>query len=146
MLARKTRLQAATAPMGALSTLERSRFIQERTLAFRREDYSEVELIDAKLQADETLRQGTTDGMSSTGQKKETTAELLVKVNERNRKANMEAVRRAEIAESERKRKERKMAASGRGTSTHLDPSARLKTLPRTFNSATASVVFYVLG
>src|ERR1700759_3729444 len=64
----------------------------------------------------------------------------LAKVNERNRKANLEAVRRAELAEAERKRKERKLAAMHGGElrpSTPHDPSARLKTVPKVFAAAT---------
>jgi RNA polymerase-associated protein RTF1 len=48
----------------------------------------------------------------------------------------MEAVRQAELVASARKRNERKLAAAGTPTPV-LDPSARLKTLPRLFNSAT---------
>ncbi|KAG6823259.1 hypothetical protein H0H93_003955 [Arthromyces matolae] len=47
----------------------------------------------------------------------------------------MEAVRKAELAEAERKRRERKLAASG--TATPVDPSARLKIKPRLFDIAT---------
>jgi len=125
MLARKSQLQAAN--QIGLSTLERSRLIQQRTMALRRQDYIEVEQIDAKLELAKTQEPV----------KPETSIDLLAKVNERNRKANMEAVRKAEIAESERKRRERKLASQGGGTSTPSDPSARLKILPRTFNSNT---------
>jgi hypothetical protein len=51
-------------------------------------------------------------------------------VNERNRKANHEAIRRAELQEAERKRRERRL-----GTPTTVDPSARLRTVPRMFAS-----------
>jgi len=72
--------------------------------------------------------------------------EVLRKVNERNRKANLEAIRKAELAEVERKRRERevaaKMAASGgvgaaAAMAVKHDPSARLKTVPRLFTAAT---------
>jgi RNA polymerase-associated protein RTF1 len=62
---------------------------------------------------------------------------MLAKVNERNRKANMDAVRKAEMAEAERKKKERKSLAQNGERSTPIDPSARLKTVPRMFNSNT---------
>ena len=65
---------------------------------------------------------------------------MLAIVNERNRKANLEAVRKAELIDMERKRKERKIAAqagSRPGTPNPLqDPSARLKTTPRLFSTA----------
>ena len=144
MLQRKSQLQAATIQAGVLSTLERSSLIQQRTLAQRRQDYAEVEAIEGKLKLDESLRQGSSgDGLSSLSPKKpETSSELLAKVNERNRKANMEAVRKAELAEAERKRRERKLAAkggtgSGRNTPNPIDPSARLRTMPRLFNDTT---------
>jgi hypothetical protein len=59
----------------------------------------------------------------------------------------MEAVRKAEMAEFERKKKERKLLAQNGGRSTPVDPSARLKTLPRMFNSntpVTRSVAIYL--
>lgn len=126
MLARKNQLHTATSRDPGLSTIERSRLIQLRTLALRRQDYSEVAIIDAQLEeANKTLSPVKHDG----------TVDLLAKVNERNRKANVDAVRRAELVEAERKKKERKLAAMNRGTPTPpVDPSARLKTVPRTFN------------
>ena len=126
MLARKSQLQISSKPTG-MTTMERSRLNQARTLAQRRNDWNEVAEIDAKL-AEEAAR---------TPEKKEqppkTTQDLLAKVNERNRKANMEAVRKAEMAEMERKKMGRKLLAQN----APVDPSARLKTLPRTFNSNT---------
>jgi RNA polymerase-associated protein RTF1 len=125
MLARKNQLNNIK-PSG-LSAMERSRLIQARTLAQRRQDYAEVAEIDAKL--------GAFDGTPDRATPKDDHAEMLAKVNERNRKANLEAVRKAELAEAERKRRERKLAASG--TPQPQDPSARLKTKPRLFNAAT---------
>lgn len=58
----------------------------------------------------------------------EESSALLAKVNERNRKANLEAIRRAELQDAERKRRER------RGTPT-VDPSGRLRTARRMFDS-----------
>ncbi|KDR77150.1 hypothetical protein GALMADRAFT_246379 [Galerina marginata CBS 339.88] len=126
MLARKNQLQG-TKNTG-LSALERSSLNQKRTLAMRRHDHAEVAEIDVMLAEDaanapEPVRSGDSD--------------MLAKVNERNRKANMESVRKAEVFEAERKRRERKLASQNGGTSTPIDPSARLKILPRTFNSNT---------
>lgn len=56
-------------------------------------------------------------------------AALVAKVNERNRKANQETIRRAELQEAERKRRERL------GTPNVVDPSGRLRTVPRMFAS-----------
>lgn len=119
-----------------LSTIERSRLNQARTLALRRQDYAEVEEIDEKLAA----YAATADSPS-----RHENPDMLAKVNERNRKANLEAVRKAEIMEAERKRRERRLAASGGGTLTPNDPSARLKTLPRLFNANTPSRLVWLL-
>ena len=130
MLARKSQLQVIK-PTG-MSAMERSRLNQARTLAQRRNDWNEVAEIDTKLaeEAARTLEQEQPARAS-------TVQDMLAKVNERNRKANLEAVRKAEMAEVERKRKERKLLAQNGGRSTPTDPSARLKTVPRLFNSNT---------
>ncbi|KNZ72520.1 RNA polymerase-associated protein [Termitomyces sp. J132] len=122
MLARKNQLNKKTTAISA--TMEKSRLMQARTLAQRRNDYNEVAEIDAKLAE-----------LTPSQPQKDESVDLLAKVNERNRKANMEAVRKAELAEVERKRRERKLAASG--TATPVDPSARLKIKPRLFDAAT---------
>ena len=131
MLARKSQLQISSKPTG-MTAMERSRLNQARTLAQRRNDWSEVAEIDAKL-AEEAAR--TTEKEQPPRAKN--VQDLLAKVNERNRKANMEAVRKAEMAEIERKKKGRKLLAQNGGMSTPVDPSARLKTVPRIFNSNT---------
>ena len=128
MLARKNQLQ--TTNKEGLTILGQSRLMQERTLALRRQDYAEVAEIDVKLEeAGKTL--------SPPVKQHDSAADLLAKVNERNRKANVDSVRRAELAETERKRRERKLATRNGGTPMPSDPSARLKTLPKTFNAAT---------
>ena len=126
MLARKSQLQVISKPIG-LTTMERSRLNQARTLAHRRNDWGEVAEIDAKLE--EAARTSEKEQPSKT----KDVQDLLAKVNERNRKANMEAVRKAEMAEIERKKKGRKLLAQNGP----VDSSARLKTLPRTFNANT---------
>jgi len=131
MLARKNQL-AVHKDVG-LSTAERSLLNQQRTLAIRRQDFSEVREIEAKLADDAAKHEPTKAGP----------VDLLTMVNERNRKANMEAVRKAEIAEAERKRRERKLAGQNRGTPTPVDPSARLKILPRTFTPTTTRFIFF---
>jgi len=133
MLARKNQL-AVHKDVG-LSTVARSMLHQERTLALRRQDYSEVSKIDAKLAEDAAKHEPS---------KSEPVVDKLALVNERNRKANMEAVRKAEMAEAERKRRERKQGGQSKGTPTPVDPSARLKILPRTF-TPTATRFFLIL-
>ena len=126
MLQRKRQFQGdGSKPQAANSaTLERARLTQERTLAMRRNDKEEVRHLDAQLavlalEIPPAPTESTEDASA-----------LLAKVNERNRKANLEAIRRAEIQEAERKRRERRL-----GTPTALDPSARLRTVPRLFAS-----------
>jgi len=126
MLARKNELQAGK-HTAQTATMERSRLNQARTLALRRHDYAELEMVNrqlAELPAAVAIRE-------------EEISDMLTKVNERNRKANIEAVRKSEIQEVERKRRERQLQAAARasGTSTPVDPSARLRTVPKLFNS-----------
>lgn len=132
MLARKNLMQQGK-HSGQSATIERSRLIQARTLASRRQDYEELAEIDKKL----------ADLPAVAAAREEEISDKLAKVNERNRKANLEAVRKAEIHEAERKRRERKLAqqrASGTATPTHHDPSARLKTVPKLFNNVSRYV------
>ncbi|KAF8743558.1 hypothetical protein AX14_002107 [Amanita brunnescens Koide BX004] len=133
MLARKS--QVSKSKSAALLTMERSRFTQARTLAQRRMDFAEVAEIDKKLEELNANAEFSPVNAAVTEAE-----DKLAKVNERNRRANVEAVRRAELAEAERKRKERKLAAmqgvDARSAAPH-DPSARLKTVPRLFKAAT---------
>lgn len=119
-----------------LSVAERSRLTAQRTLALRRQDLDEVASIDAQL-AEAAAGAGADAG----GRDREEGEDRLARVNERNRKANMESVRRAEMAEAERKRRERRAQQNGGGSGTStpkvFDPSARLRTVPRLFETAT---------
>src|SRR5882762_9865346 len=122
MLARKSQLQSNKYSSAGM-TMEKSRLNQARTLAGRRNDQAEVAVIDKQLEE-------LAAKMAEFGDKvvKEEGIDLMAKVNERNRKANLEAVRRAELQEAERRRRERKLAARSGGTPVPSDPSARLKT------------------
>ncbi|TFY72575.1 hypothetical protein EVG20_g443 [Dentipellis fragilis] len=128
ILARKTQMMPRQQSSMSLA-MERSRLSQIRTLAIRRNDIDQIESLDKKI-ADLTARMPVEvkDDVQDIN-------DMLAKVNERNRKANVEAVRKAELAEVERKRRERRLAASGTGTPVPSDPSARLKTVPRLFTS-----------
>ncbi|KAI0922796.1 hypothetical protein AcV5_009677 [Taiwanofungus camphoratus] len=132
MLARKNQLKA-TRPSAASVTIERSRLTQARTLAIRRQDWAEVAIIDRQL---EELA-ASAPARDESREEKQSHSDILAKVNERNRKANLEAVRMAEMREAERKRRERKLLAAGGGTprsATPADLSARLKTVPKLFS------------
>lgn len=131
MVARKN--QFNTQQSTATITVQRSSLLQAKTLALRRLDYVEVAEIDAKLKELPVVQ--------TTREEEESLADKLAKVNERNRKANLEIVRKAELHEAERRRRERKLAKAGNsGVATPSDPSARLKTIPRTFNDTSRFV------
>ncbi|KAI0061235.1 hypothetical protein BV25DRAFT_1917187 [Artomyces pyxidatus] len=129
MLLRKSQMQAQSANKHTSAWMEKSRLNQERSLALKRNDRVEVARLDAKLA--ELAAQEPTPVVKQLDE--EDINAKLARVNERNRKANLEAVRRAELQEMERKRRERRIAAQG-GTPT-IDPSARLKIVPRLFAS-----------
>lgn len=133
----KNRSLTSQRPSG-WATLERSRLNQARTLAQRRQDLKELAELDAQIVEFDAMYGSSANGTSS-GDKGESGkgSDVLMKLSEKNRKANAEAVRRAEQQEAERKRRERKLAKSGSGTSTPVDPSARLKIIPRTSLIAT---------
>ncbi|KAJ7050440.1 plus-3-domain-containing protein [Mycena amicta] len=105
---------------------ERARLTAARKLAMNRHDNGEVAQIDEQLR----VLNESTSGTAA----REVQEDVLAKVNERNRKANMESVRKAEIEAAERKRKDRKAATP---TPKTFDPSARLRTVPRLFESTT---------
>jgi RNA polymerase-associated protein RTF1 len=94
--------------------LERSRLQQARTLALRRNDREEVRTLDEQLVALDASTPKSRTAVSDV----DDISRRLAKVNERNRKANLESVRRAEQAAAERKREERdrKKLASGIAT------------------------------
>jgi RNA polymerase-associated protein RTF1 len=137
MLARKSQINA-TRHSAASLTMERSRLNQARTLALRRQDYEEMATIDAQLAelaASNPVAQAREDDRT----------DILAKVNERNRKANLEAVRKAEQAEVERKRRERRLAAAARATASPT-PSALLAVRNGISRSVSAISVLENLG
>jgi len=136
MLARKTEIELqAGKTTTQFATMERSRLNQARTLALRRQDHEDVKAIEQQL----------AQLPVAPGAREEDVNDMLAKVNVRNRKANLEAVRKSEIQEFERKRRDRKLlaAAHASGTSTPADPSARLKTVPKMFSSISRSVLIH---
>ncbi|KAE9403151.1 hypothetical protein BT96DRAFT_1017214 [Gymnopus androsaceus JB14] len=136
--------------------LERSRLLQARTLAERRLDHKEVAELDAQIAEFDKMHGksggggggagdlgGDDDsslGKSRDGTKSSSGSDVLMKLSEKNRKANAEAVRKAEQMEVERRRRERK-AQSGTSTPVPIDPSARLRTVPRTSINKTPTPV-----
>lgn len=105
--------------------LQKSRLLQEQSLALKRGEYNEVADIKARL-AELNAKMGVDEAEEAD----DDAAAKFARINERNRKANLQASRNAELREAERKRRERKLAASGAATP-KTDPSARLKTVPK---------------
>jgi RNA polymerase-associated protein RTF1 len=133
VLLRKSQIQERANPSGKTNSarlLEKTRISQMRNLAMKRNDRAEVAVLDKQLE--ELLA---TIAVSPGSMEREPeVVDIMAKVNERNRKANQEAMRLAAQADSERKRKERQAALTGAGN-VSLDPSARLRTVPRMFAS-----------
>lgn len=112
MLARK---QMMSSKQSAVSVrMEKSRLTQARTLALRRKDFPEVRSIDSQLAE---------LNAANPEVEREDTADIMAKVNERNRKANLEATRKAEQMEADRRKRERKLAAAARASNSPA-PSA----------------------
>lgn len=108
---------------------ERSRLQQERSLAIRREDFQEAAQLEAKLkELDEAAA-----SEAPTAPKQPDVNDIFAKINEKNRQRNLEAIRKAEAEQAIKKRLERKALASGSGTLTPVDPSARVRTVPKLF-------------
>ncbi|KAH8102183.1 plus-3-domain-containing protein [Cristinia sonorae] len=138
MITRKKQMSADTRSNTVLS-IERSRLKQALHLAQVRRDEQDEADIQSQITAieDEIASRERSSGGGAKGE--ETAADKLAKVNERNRKANAEAIRAAELREAERKRKEKKAGTNGTSTPTSTyDPSARLKTIPKMFNPRSA--------
>ncbi|KAJ7359437.1 hypothetical protein DFH08DRAFT_1038166 [Mycena albidolilacea] len=77
----------------------------------QRQDYHEVHEIDAQLAAAAVA--ASLSSAKATGE--EELQDRLARVNERNRKANAESIRKAEMLEAERKKRERKSMREGGG-------------------------------
>ncbi|KAF9781241.1 plus-3-domain-containing protein [Thelephora terrestris] len=113
MLARK---QMMSSKQSAASVrIQKSRLTQARTLAFRRQDMSEVRSIDVQL--------AELNAANPEMEREDAATDVMAKVNERNRKANLEATRKAEQMEAERRKRERKLAAAARASNSPV-PSA----------------------
>ncbi|EIN14535.1 plus-3-domain-containing protein [Punctularia strigosozonata HHB-11173 SS5] len=133
-LAKRRALQALIgggAPTSGTSlALEKSRLNAARTVAYNRQDWDECASIEAELSAlnaqsnpsptkaksGDPAVDGGANGNPEAA--KESERDKLARVNERNRRANMEAVRKAEIAEAEKKRLKRKLGLGTPGAGT----------------------------
>lgn len=99
---------------------EKSRMHQERALAAARRDHLEVARLDALINSQARISTPEPNGVMDS----------LMKVNERNRKANLERVRKAEAAEAEERRRQsglrpgitRKLHSTSTGNTPVLGP------------------------
>lgn len=102
MLARRAELGKTALPSSrtssTLAALERQKLVHARELAQRRRDFVESAELDKQIAAHDAARDPVVEERSER-------EDILAKVNERNRLANSEAIRRAEAAEAERKKK-----------------------------------------
>jgi RNA polymerase-associated protein RTF1 len=132
MIARKNALNPKNIAISQ-AFAARAQLTQQRNLALKRQDYKEAAQIDQEL---ETLA-SVQEAAGKRERAQDSHADLMARVNERNRKANLEAVRQAEAAQVARKRQERKAAAAGAaiGQPVMFDVSARVKTVPRIHHS-----------
>lgn len=123
MLARKQMMSSRQS--AASVRMEKSGLTQARTLALRRKDLAEVRSIDAQL--------AKLNAANPEVEREDATTDIMAKVNERNRKANLEATRKAEQMEAERRKRERKLAAAARASNSPAPSAlAALKTgVPR---------------
>ena len=128
MLARK---RVMSSKQSAVSVrMEKSRLTQARTLALRRQDLADVRSIDAQL--------AELNAANPEAEREDTATDIMAKVNERNRRANLEATRKAEQMEAERRKRERKLAAATRASNSPAPSSlAALKPgIPRYVGAA----------
>ena len=122
MLARNLQDKSSSAALAA----EHARLKQMRMLAARRQDWKEAAALDAQLAAVEEKL----PAKKAERDREPSREERLAEVNRRNRAANMEAVRQAELREAERKRRERErklLVASAAGTPRAGTPKNGLK-------------------
>lgn len=121
MLARNLQDKSSSAALAG----EHARLKQMRMLAARRQDWKEAAALDAQIAAVEAKLPAKKDDERAKEPSREA---LLAEVNRRNRAANMEAIRHAELREVERKRRERKLlVASAAGTPRAGTPKNSLK-------------------
>lgn len=117
----KKRQKFSGASVGANAVIEKSMLLQQRVIAMEKGDFAEVEKVDERLDNVERVIQR---NQKQTG---ESEMDKLAKVNERNRRINLERVRRAEVQANENRRK---AAALGNSAA---DPFSRLRTRSKIF-------------
>ncbi|KAH8112899.1 plus-3-domain-containing protein [Phellopilus nigrolimitatus] len=126
ILARKAELNRSLPKSRTTATkaaLERAELVRMRALAQMRRDFAESAALEVQLAALDA-RQGV--GAPARSEKED----ILAKVNERNRQANRDAVRRAEVAEAERRKKARLARAAAAANGSRAGTPGVLKDSP----------------
>ncbi|EJD51871.1 plus-3-domain-containing protein [Auricularia subglabra TFB-10046 SS5] len=108
---------------------EYAHLLKRHDLAFQRKDREETKNLQAALREFEEKHPNLKERYKRE-RESDDNEDLMARINKRNKLANEENVRRAEAAEAERKRRERRL---GMNRADSADPSARLKTIPKTF-------------
>ena len=120
------RQQHAASSLGANTVIEKSVLLQRRVIALENGDYEELEQIDQRLEQLDSI-------LNKSSRQKQNELDRLAQVNLRNRKANLEGIRRAEIIAQENRRK----ALSDKKDVP--DPFSRLRTSARIFYESRSS-------
>jgi len=139
-LQKKRALAGGQSSMRISSAMQqRAQVIQARSLAVARRDNAEVAMLDEKLAELEAEYPSASPAASpDRAQALESSQDKLAKLNERNRRANQEEVRRAEIRAAERKRQAVKSLAE---TSSKLKTSFTNGASPVKGNAVAASAM-----
>lgn len=122
--------QRLTANKPTNAVLQKTMLSQNRTIALSRGDLDEVAAIDAKIAAIDEQQETKLSNVMDDSQ-----LQRLSKVNERNRRANQDEIRRAEI----KKHEERRRMLASKSSEVTSDPFSRLKTNPRMYLDSTVS-------
>ena len=110
---------------------------EQRKVADVDHDESEVSRIDREIEQLEAVLSGAKNPLSLQ-KREETQMERLARLNQQNRKTNMQEIRKAELAEKRRNMMAAKaMATNGGNASVFMDPFARVKTRAKVFHEET---------
>ncbi|KAK9456494.1 hypothetical protein V1511DRAFT_497739 [Dipodascopsis uninucleata] len=116
--------QKLSANMPSNAVMQKTLLSQKRIIALSQNDLEEVSAIDAQISVIDERQSAKLNIATS-----DTPLEKLAKVNERNRRANLDEIRKAEIKASEQRRK----AALQKKSTVTSDPFSRLRTNARMY-------------
>lgn len=114
---------------GALAVIERAQLIEQRDIAMENGDQEEAARLEEQLERVERSLNRKTAGIEAGS----ATADRMAKLTERNRRANVEGVRKAEVQAADRRRK-----AAMTDNMDRSNPFERLRTNPKMFYASDA--------